>query len=274
VQSTDPSKGGVEGEVGRFRRRHFVPTPRVESLAELNELVARADLADDRRRIEGRFLTVGEHFALEAHELRPLPAEPFDTRRSSTNRVDAKSRVCVRQAFYSVPARYAGRRLPVLLGAEWVEVYDGKRMVARHPRAVHKGAEALVLDHYLEVLARKPGALPGATALARARASGAFGPTHDDFWAAARRRLGDKAGTRVLIEVLLAHRQLPHAAMVAGMAAALAAGSVDPEVVVVGARRAAEAAPVAPVVPIGVAAHFDRPTPSLAGYDTLLEASS
>ena len=32
-------KGGVEGEIGRFRRRHLVPVPKVASLAELNELI-------------------------------------------------------------------------------------------------------------------------------------------------------------------------------------------------------------------------------------------
>jgi hypothetical protein len=32
--------GGVEGEIGRFRRRHLVPVPKVASLAELNELIA------------------------------------------------------------------------------------------------------------------------------------------------------------------------------------------------------------------------------------------
>jgi hypothetical protein len=78
----------------------------------------------------------------------------------------------------------------------------------------------------------------------------------------------------VLIDVLLTHRQLPHAAVIAGMTAALTAGSVDPEVVLVEARRAAEAAPPAPVVPIGVLARFDRPKPTLDGYDQLLEASS
>ena len=30
-------KGGVEGEVGRFRRRHLVPVPRVDTMAELND---------------------------------------------------------------------------------------------------------------------------------------------------------------------------------------------------------------------------------------------
>jgi hypothetical protein len=47
-----------------------------------------------------------------------------------------------------------------------------------------------VLDHYLEVLVRKPGALPGATALAQAREQGAFTPTHQGFWTAARRKQG------------------------------------------------------------------------------------
>lgn len=267
-------KGGVEGEVGRFRRRHMVPMPKVGSLAELNELMARADAKDDHRRISGRMLSVGEHFAVEAHELRPLPAEPFDPRRSLNNRVDAKSRVCVRQCFYSVPARFAGKRLDVMLGAETVEVFNGSRLVARHARALHKGSEVLVLDHYLEVLARKPGALPGATALARARASGAFTATHEQFWQTARRRLGDGDGTRVFIDVLLAHRQLPHAAVVAGMAAALAAGSIDPEIVLVEARRAAEGAASASVVPIGALARFDRPKPTIGHYDDLLEASS
>ncbi len=31
-------KGGVEGEVGYFRRNHLVPVPRVKDLAELNAL--------------------------------------------------------------------------------------------------------------------------------------------------------------------------------------------------------------------------------------------
>ena len=34
-------KGGVEGEVGRFRRRHLVPVPEVSTLAELNARTAR-----------------------------------------------------------------------------------------------------------------------------------------------------------------------------------------------------------------------------------------
>lgn len=44
--------------------------------------------------------------------------------------------------------------------------------------------KVLDLDHYLEFLLRKPGALPGATAPAQARAAGVFTPTHDGISAA------------------------------------------------------------------------------------------
>ena len=48
--------------------------------------------------------------------------------------------------------------------------------------------------------------LPGSTALAQARESGAFTTAHEAFWAAARRVNGDADGTRALIDVLLLHR--------------------------------------------------------------------
>jgi transposase len=265
-------KGGVEGEVGRFRRRHLVPVPHVASMAELNELLLAGAATDDRRYIAHRRITVGEHFALEVDTLRPLPAERFAIAVVSGHRVDRKSRVNVRGCLYSVPARLVGRRMEVRVGAETIEVLDGAAVVAGHPRGL-KGDEVLVLDHYLEVLAIKTGAFPGATALARARACGAFGPAHERFWTQARRRLGDRDGTRALIEVLLLHRTLPADALVAGIERALSAGSIDPAVVAIEARRAGEARPVAEVIPIGEGlSRFDRPIPTTTHYDALLEA--
>jgi transposase len=266
-------KGGVEGEIGRFRRRHLVPVPAVASLTALNQRIAAGSMIDDGRVITGRPVTVAAAFAAEQPAMLPLPAEPFDPARLLQARVDGRARVCVRQNYYSVPARFAGRRLPVRLSATTVEVLDGPQVVARHERAAGKYAEILTLDHYLEVLKYKPGALPGATALAQAKAAGVFTPVHQRYWDAARRQHGDAAGTRALIEILLAHRAVPAPALTAAMGTALSCGILEPQVVLIDARRAA-GGQAAAVIPIGALARYDRPAPSLTAYDQLLAGST
>jgi hypothetical protein len=234
-------KGGVEGEVGWFRRNHLVPVPVVASLQELNTSLARADEADDARRIENRVRTIGQDLAIEAPLLRQLPSEALDPGLWLTPRVDRYARVMVRQCYYSVPVRMIGRPVRVSLRANDLTILDGRTPLAQHERLVAKGAQSLTLDHYLEVLARKPGTLPGATALVQARANGSFTPAHEAFWAATRKSLGDKDGTRALIEVLLLHRHLAHADVVAGLGAAVRIGALSADVVAVEARKAATA---------------------------------
>jgi transposase len=230
-------KGGVEGEGGRFRRRHFVPVPEASSLAELNERLERAEDAEDARHIAGRAASLGADFAAEAPLLLPLPAEHFDCVKTLWVRVDRYARIIVGKCRYSVPARLIDGRVRVRLAANELAVFDASTRVAEHARLQRAGDEHLELDHYLEILLRKPGALPGSTPLAQARAEGCFTATHEAFWAAARNRHGDAAGTRALIEVLLLHRKLTAAAVIAGMKAAVAAGSVSVDVVAIEARK-------------------------------------
>lgn len=230
-------KGGVEGQIGWFRRNHLVPVPEVDSLAELNTMVDAWDEADDARRIGSRARTVGEHFATEQPLLAPLPTEAFATGRWFTPRVDRYAQVTVRMNKYSVPARMVGRQARVLLNASDLIVFDGKTEIACHERLMTKGATRVDLDHYVEVLLRKPGALPGATALEQARASGRFTLVHDAWWAAACNAHGDSDGTRALIEVLMLHRHLPHEHVVAGLATALRAGALTADAVALEARK-------------------------------------
>jgi hypothetical protein len=169
----------------------------------------------------------------------------------------------------------------VLRSSELV-LFDGRTQVASHERSTVRGSEVLVLDHYLEVLVRKPGALRGATALVQARAAGTFTSAHEAFWAAARKSLGDGGGTRALVEVLLLHRHHTHADVVAGITAALGVGAVSPDVVAVETRRHAQQQATAadPVVVSLEARRLSdltdqlpvdlRPPPSVAAYDSLL----
>ncbi len=171
-------------------------------------------------------------------------------------------------------------------------MFEGRHLVARHERATVRGSQSLNLDHYLEVLTRKPGALPGATALVQARAAGLFTSAHEAFWAAARMTHGDSGGTRALVEVLLLHRHHPHADVVAGITAALSVGAVSPDVVAVETRKhqqptdhaaAADGPVVVSLVDRRAVALSDlteqlpkdlRPLPSVAQYDNLLRGNT
>ncbi len=132
--------------------------------------------------------------------------------------MDSRARVSVRQCYYSVPGPV--RRAPAagaVVGDDASKSWTASTVVAVHERAIGRYVEVLALDHYLEVLQIKPGALPGATALAQAKAR----------WGVHRRRTSGTgtrpagpratpAGTRALVEVLLAHRTLPAEALTAG----------------------------------------------------------
>lgn len=279
-------KGGVEGQIGWFRRNHLVPVPEVDSIAELNTLIDEWDAADDGRRIGSRPHTIGQMFAQERALLAPLPDEPFETGRWFTPRVDRYSQISVRTNKYSVPIRFIDRPVRVLLHASELVVFDGHTEIARHERLLAKGGVRLELDHYLEGLLRKPGALPGATALDQARAAGKFTPIHDAWWAAARKAHGDQHGTRALVEVLLLHRHLPHEQLVAGLAAALRSGALTADAVALEARKIGDSQPISPV-PVDLDRPVDpipsltarrlaqlppdtRPLPSVAQYDQLL----
>jgi transposase len=284
-------KGGVEGEIGRYRRRWLVPVPQVRSLAELNARLAGDDIEDARRHVELRAACVADDFAAEQPALRPLPGDGFDTGTVLWPRADKFARISVGKCRYSVPARLIGTRVRIRLTANELEVYDKAELAAVHPRLAASGAEHLNLDHYLEILLRKPGALPGSVPLKQARAAGTFTAAHQRLWDQARARLGDGPGTRVLIEVLLLHRRLPAGSVTAGITAALAAGSCSPDVVAVEARkhaavagpgRAGEVLPAPrpsgasvitlrrrePLPPDG------RAAPSVAAYDQLLDRPS
>ena len=112
-------------------------------------------------------------FALEQPLLQPLPEERLRDRPGSFQlRVDRRyadhRTVPLR---YSVPVRLIGHPVRVLLHASHLVIYHKEVEVTQHEWLIAKTGSRLELDHFLEVLLRKPGALPGATALDQARQS-------------------------------------------------------------------------------------------------------
>jgi transposase len=263
-------KGGVEGEVGRFRRNHLVPVPSFASLAQLNEQLLADSAADFERRIVGRRVTVGEQWALERPLLRALPGEPFDASETAAPRVDAKSLVTVRQNRYSVPVAVAGLRVAARIGAREITISHGGREVARHERLHGRFGTSALLDHYLELLERKPGGLERSLALAQQRDRGAWPAAFDELWGALTDRYGRSEAARQMVDVLMLCREHGPDRVALAVRGALTAGAHDGRAVAVLARRA-DTAPPAPLLDLAprLAAHA-RAVPDLADYDQLL----
>jgi transposase len=265
-------KGGVEGEVGRFRRNHLVPVPRVADLAELNARLLADCEADLARRIAGRQVTVGEAWAVERPLLRALPVERFDATEAAAPRVDAKSLVTVRQNRYSVPVALAGLRVAARIGAREITISHAGAQVARHERLHGKFGTSAQLDHYLELLDRKPGGLEHSLALAQERERGAWPAAFDELWAALTGRYGRSEAARQMVDVLMLCREHGPDHVALAVRGALAAGAHDGRAVAVLARRA-QSAQTAPVPLTGLeprlAAHA-RPAPDLTDYNQLL----
>ena len=145
-------------------------------------------------------------------------------------------------------------------------------MVARHERLHGKFGTSARLDHYLELLARRPGGLEHSLALSQERGRGAWPGCFDELWAALTGRYGRSDAARQMVDVVLLCRDHGPDRVALAVRGALAAGAIDGRAVAVLARRAqsrpAAPAPLSDLEP-RLAAH-ERPAPDLADYDQLL----
>src|SRR5207302_8547565 len=194
-------KGGVESEAGRFRRTHWVPVPRAHDRAELNAQLLAASQADEQRTIAGREQPVGAALRIEREHLLPLAAEGFDLAEVRFPQVNSLGCVKVKTNAYSVPVK-AGSVVQVQLRAAGVEIWHEGRRVAEHERCYGRYQEILDLEHYLDVLAHKPGALAGSKPLEQWRQLGRWPASYDELWTGLIARQGRAAGTKALIELL------------------------------------------------------------------------
>jgi transposase len=269
-------KGGVEGEVGRYRRNHLVPVPELRDLAELNAMLLAGCEQDLGRRIDGRAVTVGEAWAVERPLLRALPADAFDACETAAPRVDSKALVTIRQNRYSVPVALAGLKVSARIGAREITINHAGREVARHERLHGKFGTSAQLDHYLELLQRKPGGLEHSVALAQERDRGAWPECFDELWAGLSDRYGRSDAARQIVDVVLLCRDHGPAGVELAVRGALAAGAIDGRAVAILARRAQTSGRAVPPPLTGLHPRLQahqRPAPDLTDYDQLLGGS-
>jgi len=148
----------VETLVGYSRRNFLVPIPEMPSWEALNAYLYARCVKEDSRPAAGRAGTIGALWQEEQAHLRPLQAQPYPCCRTVPVRATRQGLVTFERNRYSVPSRYGGARLLLRAFAWHIEISDGQRTIARHPRLYGRDGEQLDPLHYLQLLERKPGA--------------------------------------------------------------------------------------------------------------------
>ena len=265
-------KGGVEGEGGYFRRNHLTPVPEVRDLAELNERLLAACKEDERRVIGDRSEPAGTLMLREREHLLPIPKTGFDLAETSFPVVDGGGCVTVRTNRYSTPL-HSGMQVQAKIYPAYVELWHDGRRVGRHERCYSRRQQVLDLEHYLEALSRKPGALAGATALAQWRQQGRWKESHDRLWRVLNARYGRQNGTRAMVELIKLGREHGYDRLERTITEAVELGCSDAEAVryllLAGGLERKHAEPI----DASAFAQYDRPMPPLTNYDRLLSGA-
>ena len=225
---------------------------------------------EDRQRIlSGCTETVGAAMLNEQPHLLPLVAEPFDLSEISFATVDNLRCVRVRTNRYSVPLS-PGSQVQARVHADTVQLWHGGKCIARHQRSYSRQQKILELEHYLDVLRIKPGALAGSTPLAQWRQEGRWPAAFDQMWQALNARHGRAEGTRRLIDLLELGASHGWDRLRVAVEQALLMGCYDNAAIRHLVATEHLNRPAIEPLEIGPLARYKRPLPELTGYDQLL----
>jgi transposase len=161
-------KGHVERSVEVVRRKAFAFRHTFETLDEANAYlleVCRKQNGKSQASRDGK----SDMAFLEQERPHLLALPPmFDAARTVYARVDKYATVVVDQNHYSVPDHLVGQSIMVKIYATKIQCFHQEVNIAEHVRLSGNHEWRLELEHYLETLKKKPGALAGSAALQQA----------------------------------------------------------------------------------------------------------
>ena len=147
-------KGFVESSVKWARNKAFAERYTFDTLK------------DARDHLKGKLIELNDGCGIDEEKASLLPARPpLEIARISEHVADKYSFIRHDNCFYSVPDYLVGHTLVVKAYLEDVVVFMGFREVARHKRLSVPGGYSVDIFHYLDTLARKPGAIKNSVAL-------------------------------------------------------------------------------------------------------------
>ena len=219
-------KGSVENGVGYCRRNYLAGCPSFVDWDSVNRyLETSCSRTIDTTHHYQTKRPLKDIFDEMADQLSPLFVN-YTWRRWTEAGVDSYQLVHIDTHGYSVPERYVGSSVQIGVGIFDVEIFSKNALIARHSRRFGESGSSLCLDHYLDQLTRKPGALWDCKAVQQH----SFSPELLDIWQRLQQRYPEKDANRKFIEILCLGRKHGSKNLVSAAKEALRLGSVEPEV--------------------------------------------
>lgn len=157
----NPARGNekslVENLVGYSRRNFLVPVPRVADIEELNRMLWNNCISyRQNHKVENRQHPVMYLYQEECRLLNPIPAYRYDTSKTVMAKVDDFSTVRFEKNNYSVPTRCLRKEITVKGYANSICILHDGNVIATYPRSYGFGKTQYRLEHYIDLLERKP----------------------------------------------------------------------------------------------------------------------
>ena len=150
-------KSLVENLVGYSRRNFLVPVPRVSDIEELNRKLLNDCLNyRNNHKVEQRQHPVNLMYQEESKFLNIIPKYRFDTSKTAIAKVDDFSTVRYEKNNYSVPTKYLRKDVTVKGYANSICILHEGTVVATYSRQYGSGNTQYRLEHYIDLLERKP----------------------------------------------------------------------------------------------------------------------
>jgi len=215
-------KGSVENGVG-YCRRNFLPgLPSFECLNNLNDYLKMCSHQDR----EGNHYKedVSKEFLFEDMRKNFLPL-PDSKRWEKIEFLKVSSLQTVRYDSYqySVPERFVGSNLKALISVDTIVLFSGEEKVYEHQRFFYQKIDALIFEHYLDQLSRKPGAFK----FAKVVHCTSFSSDLTEIKERLEAKLDEKQAIKEFIQILLLKRVTPHEVFDLALKMALSYGGIN-----------------------------------------------
>lgn len=180
----------------------------------------------------------------------------------------------VKTNWYSTPL-WPGLRVTARVWPSLVEVEHDGKCVARHQRSYGRGNQILNLEHYLDVLEKKPGAMQGSTPLMQWRQAGRWPASMDQIWRKLEDWHGRGRGTKEMIALVRAGLSDEWSKLIHAVEQALSLGVTDSAAIIhILQMPDPEQRKRYAITLAADLAQFERPQPVMDDYDLLLTSLS